>query len=188
MSPPARRAGAFSNRASPPGVAPPAVTPQTIGLALVRILTGYLWFTQILWKTPPNFAAFHFWTVKIATYSWLPVYRSFVHAVVLREPTFTVVGYLTFALESLIALSLLFGIFTRLGAIVGALWAAQLYVGLTTVPGEWYWTYAMLIMLNAMLALTPSGAALSVDQWLRPRVSALAARGGRLGRFLGWAQ
>ena len=114
MSPPARRAGAFSNRASPPGVAPPAVTPQTIGLALVRILTGYLWFTQILWKTPPNFAAFHFWTVKIATYSWLPVYRSFVHAVVLREPTFTVVGYLTFALESLIALSLLFGIFTRL--------------------------------------------------------------------------
>jgi hypothetical protein len=188
MSTTAGHAGASSNRTNPAAGAPQAVTLQAIGLALVRILTGYLWFTQILWKTPPNFAAFHFWTVKIATYSWLPIYRSLVHAAVLREPNFTVVGYLTFALESLIALSLLFGVFTRLGAIVGALWAAQLYVGLTAVPGEWYWTYAMLVMLNAVLALTPSGAALSVDQWLRLRVSALAAGGGRLARFLSWAQ
>ena len=42
-------------------VAPPITLSErsSTGLALLRILVGYLWFQQLFWKLPPTFAGLY---------------------------------------------------------------------------------------------------------------------------------
>ncbi len=85
--------------------------------------------------------------------------------------------------ELIVAISLMFGIFTRIGAILGTVLAFQLYVGLGYT--EWLWTYGMLVLLCLFLTAIPVGRRLGVDQWLAPRLQA-AANSNRLARFASW--
>ncbi|GAC1407958.1 MAG: hypothetical protein NVSMB49_28100 [Ktedonobacteraceae bacterium] len=85
----------------------------------------------------------------------------------------------------LVAISLLFGVFSRLGALLALVLAVQLYVGLALAPGEWYWTYGMLILLAVVLIAIPAGRRLGIDQWLAPRLHATTS-GNRFVRLLGW--
>jgi hypothetical protein len=63
--------------------------------------------------------------------------------------------------------------------------AIQLYVGLAVAPGEWYWTYGMLVLLGVALAAIPAGRRLGIDQWLAPRLRAAASANG-FARLLSW--
>ena len=83
------------------------------------------------------------------------------------------------------ALCLLFGIFSRFGALLATLLSLQLYVGLAYAPGEWYWTYGMLVLLGITLAAIPAGRRLGVDQWLAPRL-ARASESSRVARVVRW--
>jgi thiosulfate dehydrogenase (quinone) large subunit len=94
-------------------------------------------------------------------------------------------GAFTWTAELLVALTLLFGVFSRFGALLSIVLALQLYVGLAYAPGEWYWTYGMLVLLGIVLAAVPTGRRLGVDQWLEPRLKA-AAQTNRVARFLHW--
>ena len=49
--------------------------------------------------------------------------------------------------------------------------ALQLYVGLSAAPGEWYWTYGMLVLLSLVLLAVPTGRRLGLDQWLSVRLA-----------------
>lgn len=153
------------------------------GLAVIRLLTGYLWYTQLSWKVPWAAAGAHALRGYIVTeskYAGFAPYRSFISHVIL--PNFTVVSYITYFTEAVLALSLVLGLLTRLGGLLGTLWAAQLYLGLAIAPGEWYWTYGMLVMVNAVAWIAATGRWWGIDQWLRPR---LAARSGsRLTQWL----
>ena len=77
----------------------------------------------------------------------------------------------------------MFGIFTRFGAILGTILAAQLYVGLGYV--DWYWTYGMLVLLCLALTAIPAGRRMGIDAWLAPRLQA-AANDSRVARLLSW--
>ncbi|MBI4514479.1 MAG: DoxX family membrane protein [Deltaproteobacteria bacterium] len=164
-------------------------TLNRVYLVLARILIGYLWYTQTLWKPPPHFGKigadgglWHFlkWEVEYPTFQW---YKWFVEAVVM--PHYTLFGYQVYFLELAIAVSLGFGVLTRLGALAGTLMALNLLIGLYSVPYEWAWSYAMLALLCAGLLCGGAGRIAGIDALLLPRLRAAAPR-HRLARLLLW--
>jgi len=158
-------------------------------LGMVRIAIGYLWFTQTQWKMPPSFgclpnepAGLCDWVgreIANPKFSW---YRAFLVNVV--QPNFDLFGWLVYAGELVTAILLVCGLLTRLGGLLGFVQGINLLIGLWSVPHEWYWTYAMLALLNLTLALTAAGRWLGADAILHPRAAAAGARGSRLGRIV----
>ena len=61
------------------------------------------------------------------------------------------------------AVSLILGVVTRLGAALGALMAINLWLGLYNAPGEWPWTYMFLVVLQLIFLINPPGRSLGVD-------------------------
>lgn len=133
-------------------------------LALVRLLTGWLWFQQLFWKMPPDFTGLHRYVAKEGTATFIPGYAFLIQQVFL--PHFVLLGAFTWGAELAVALFLLFGLLSRLGALLSTILALQLYVGLSAAPGEWYWTYGMLVLLSLALLAVPTGRRLGFDQWL----------------------
>lgn len=162
---------------------PPIVIGETslLVIALVRIFVGYLWFQQLFWKLPPTFGGLHTFVVREVNGTFLPGYGTIVQNVFLSN--FGLLGTFTFIAELLVALSLMLGIFSRAGALLATLLALQLYVGLSNT--EWYWTYGMLVLLGLVLLPLPTGRRLGIDQWLAPRLQALATN-NRYARWLSW--
>lgn len=165
-------------------VAPITLSERSMfGIALLRITVGYLWFQQLFWKLPPDFAGLHSYVVREGMYTFLPGYSYIIQHIFL--PNFILLGAFTWTAELLVGISLMFGVFSRLGALLAALLSVQLYIGLAYAPGEWYWTYGMLVLLGLLLAMVPAGRRLGVDQWLAPRLHAAAQR-SRIARWLSW--
>ena len=152
-------------------------------LALVRLFVGYLWFQQLFWKMPPDFAGLRRYVVEESHYAFFPGYASLVQQVFL--PHFIILGASVWLAELLVSLSLMLGLFSRLGALLATLLAVQLYIGLAVAPGEWIWTYGMLVLLGVVLVAVPTGRRLGIDQWLAPRLRT-GAHTNRLLRLLGW--
>jgi thiosulfate dehydrogenase [quinone] large subunit len=150
-------------------------------LALVRIFTGYLWFQQLYWKLPPSFDGLHTFVVREAQYTFIPGYSYIIQHVFL--PNFGLLGAGTWAAELIVALCLLFGVFSRFGGLLATILALQLYVGLST--SEWYWTYGTIVLLGLVFLGFPAGRRLGVDQWLAPRLQA-AASNNRAACILSW--
>jgi thiosulfate dehydrogenase [quinone] large subunit len=150
-------------------------------LALVRIFVGLLWFQQLFWKLPPDFAGLHRYIVEEGKYTFLPGYAFVIQHVFL--PNFRLLGAFTWTAELVVALCLLYGLFTRFGAILATVLAIQLYIGLAYAPGEWYWTYGMLVLLGLALVALPAGRRLGADQWL---VLRLETQTSRVARVLRW--
>jgi hypothetical protein len=97
-------------------------------------------------------------------------------------------GYVIWGMEAFIFASLVFGVFSRLGALVAVAQSLQLWVGLAGIanPFEWEWAYNQMVVLSLlMLGLAP-GRWLGLDAWLRPRLAAAAERGSRLAGALLW--
>lgn len=170
------------------------------GMVLARLIIGYLWITQLGWKMPPDFgcppgfavstgfdartSGLCDWTGLMAVYSKLPVHAAFVKDIVI--PNIEWVGWGVWMLEAFIAISLVLGLLTRLGALAGIVQAVNLYIGLTAVPHEWYWTYGMLITLHLIFFSIPPGRTFGIDAWLRERLTETVRKNSRLSRFLYW--
>ncbi|HEX9132558.1 MAG TPA: hypothetical protein VF844_09705 [Ktedonobacteraceae bacterium] len=163
------------------------------GLALIRLFVGYLWFQQLFWKMPPDFAGLYTYIVRESQHTILPGYGYVLQHTFLSGCTslhnasgctlFVPLAAGEWIVELVIAISLMFGVFTRFGAILGVLLAAQLYIGLGYV--DWYWTYGMLVLLGLALTAVPAGRRLGIDQWLAPRLQAAASH-NRFARFVSW--
>jgi len=74
-----------------------------------------------------------------------------------------VFGPLVYAVEVAIAVSLILGVGTRLGAVLGALMAINLWLGLYNAPGEWTWTYGFLVVIELLYLVDPPRRSLGVD-------------------------
>src|SRR5437660_6612403 len=163
------------------------------GFALIRIFVGYLWFQQLFWKLPPTFAGLYVYIVGESQHTIIPGYGSLLqHTFLAGCPSLSApVGCTAFVplaacvwtAELLVSISLLFGLFTRFGAILATILSVQLYVGLAYT--EWIWTYGMLVLLALVLVAVPAGRRLGVDLWLAPRLEA-AGQHHRLARIAGW--
>jgi uncharacterized membrane protein YphA (DoxX/SURF4 family) len=165
------------------------------GLALLRILVGYLWFQQLFWKLPPTFAGLYSYVVRESQHAIIPGYGTLLqHTFLAGCPSLsTPIGCTAFVplaacvwtAELVVTISLLFGLFTRFGAILATILALQLYVGLAYSPGEWIWTYGMLVLLALFLVAVPAGRRLGVDYWLAPRLQSAGQR-HRWARIASW--
>jgi len=74
-----------------------------------------------------------------------------------------VFGPLVYAIEVFIAVSLILGVVTRVGAALGALMAINLWLGLYNAPNEWPWTYMFLVVLQLIFLINPPGRSLGID-------------------------
>lgn len=163
-------------------------------LGLVRIAIGYLWFTQTLWKVPPRFGCdpgkgvgdgnggLCDWIGKEIAYPQFGLYKSFLASVIV--PNLGLFGWLIWLGEVLTMVLLIAGVLTRLGGLLGFVQGINLWIGLSAVPHEWYWTYIMLALVNLVLALTAAGRWIGFDAILHPRAVAAGQRGSRLGQLV----
>ena len=175
-------------------VAPVVLSELSIlGLAIFRIFVGYLWFQQLFWKLPPDFAGLYRYIIRETQFAFIPGYSYILQHTFLVGCTspnstagctlFVPMAAGVWTGEFVVSICLLFGIFSRFGGFLSTLLALQLYVGLSN--SEWYWTYGMLILLGLTLTAVPAGRRLGVDQWLAPRLQA-AASTSRIAHWLSW--
>ena len=162
---------------------PERTTP--IALAGLRILFGLLWMQSAGWKVPPHFEALRNQTRLAIDHEVFRPWTWFVRHVVLEH--FSVFGWLTLIVEATLGALLLVGLATRMAAIAGA--GLALFIGLTVLdaPGEWGWSYWMLIVGHLVLAATAAGRHAGVDGLLTrgdPGPGDAAGRQASARRFL----
>jgi uncharacterized membrane protein YphA (DoxX/SURF4 family) len=149
-------------------------TPRNLGIWALRVLMGTMWWQQTLWKIPPNFAGLQYWIQQEADHAAIILQGVLVRDLVL--PNLLIFGPAIYAVELLISVSLLLGVFSRAGALLGLLMGLNLWLGLYSAEGEWPWTYMFLVMIQTWFVIDPPGRALGVDMlWnirRRARVSA----------------
>lgn len=97
-------------------------------------------------------------------------------------------GWVIWGSEAFIFVSLLLGLFSRLGGLVAIGISSQLMIGLAGIstPYEWEWSYNLMVVLSVLMFGLAPGRVFGVDAWLRPRLQAAAAQGNRLAGWLLW--
>jgi len=138
-----------------------------VGVWLLRLVLGSMWWQQSLWKVPPNYEGLIYWMKQMVDHAAMPLQSVLVSRVVL--PNISVFGPLVYAIEVTIAISFMLGALSRLGAILGALMAVNLWLGLYSAPGEWPWTYGFLVILQLLFIIDPPGRCLGFDALMRTR-------------------
>ena len=142
-------------------------TPRNLGIWVLRVLTGAMWWQQTLWKIPPNFDGLKYWMQQEADHAAIALQGTLVREIVL--PNITVFGPLVYLVELSIAVSLLLGLLSRVGALLGLLMGLNLWLGLYSAQGEWPWTYMFLCIIQAWFVMDPPGRALGADVLLLHR-------------------
>ena len=155
---------------------------------LARLLIGAMWWQQSLWKLPPTYTdnpdgsgGLRYWMEEMAKWASTGLQRHFVKDIVL--PHFYFFAPQVYLSEVLIAVTLILGLFSRLGAFVGALMAINLWLGLYRSPAEWPWTYFFLIVVQIMLLVQRPGRSLGLDAILL-RHGQASSDGGSWGRLV----
>jgi hypothetical protein len=100
-------------------------------------------------------------------------------------PQIRLFGWLIWLAEFWVFLSMLLGMFTRLGALVSLGLSLQLYVGLANIPRpfEWEWSYGTIILLSIAMLGAAAGRFFGVDAWLRRRLARAKEGGNRLAKI-----
>jgi uncharacterized membrane protein YphA (DoxX/SURF4 family) len=142
-------------------------TPRNLAIWGLRVLMGAMWWQQTLWKIPPHFDGLRFWMQQEADHAAVALQGELVGDVVL--PNLTLFGPLVYLVELTIAVSLLLGLWSRAGALLGLLMGLNLWLGLYSAQGEWPWTYMFLVMIQAWFVIDPPGRVLGADALLRSR-------------------
>jgi uncharacterized membrane protein YphA (DoxX/SURF4 family) len=167
-------------------------TVRHLWIWLARLLIGGLWWQQTLWKLPPTYTdnpdgvsgGLHYWVgemVQHAAFSWQ---SAFVAQVV--QPHFYFFAPQVYGTEVVIAISLLLGLFTKIGGVLGALMAINLWLGLYRAPYEWPWAYFFLILLQITFIVYSAGRSLGIDAILHRRGQLALQPKGSLARLLSW--
>jgi uncharacterized membrane protein YphA (DoxX/SURF4 family) len=135
-------------------------------LAGARILLGVLWLANLTWKLPPDFGRKDpeglLYNFELASeHAVVAPLRRLAEDVLI--PHFTLFGWMVFLVELAVGLSLLLGLWTRVGALVGVAQSIAITLLVARAPDEWIWTYVLFVGMSVVVALTPSGERLSLD-------------------------
>jgi len=144
----------------------------------IRLLIGCMWWQQSLWKLPPFYTdhpeepfgatGLAYWMGLMGKHAAIPLQADFVNKIVL--PHFYLFAPIVYGAEVFVAVSLILGLFVRLGGIIGALQILNLWLGLYSAPNEWPWTYFFLLLLMLNFALHHYGRSLGLDAILVSRL------------------
>ena len=151
-----------------------AATAPLWSLGLARIVYGVLWWQQSKWKVPSDDfgrrsgGGLWYWVHQEIQYPTFTAYKDFLQTVVIAHWTFF--GWMTLITETFIAVTLMLGLATRLGALVAIGMATNITIGILSVPHEWGWTYVMLITLPVLFLFTDAGRSFGLDAFLLRRV------------------
>ena len=157
-----------------------------LGILLVRVLIGCLWFQGMLWKLPlPVSDGLQYWTEQESTGAAFEFHRTFMKDFVL--PHMSVFGPIVFLAELVFAGSMMLGLAVRFVRVLAIAYTLQLWLGLYGNPSEWPWTYMCLALLTFMLVLDAAGRSLGLDAWLRREVPAVRDGKGLVGWFFNMA-
>ena len=135
--------------------------PDHIAVWVLRLIIGSMWWQQSLWKIPPNYDGLVFWMKQMVDHASIELQSNLVAQIVL--PNIALFGPLIYLIEVTIGISLMLGLFIRVGALLGALMAINLWLGLYSAPGEWPWTYFFLIVIQLLFLINPRGRSLGAD-------------------------
>jgi hypothetical protein len=102
------------------------------------------------------------------------------------KPNIRVFGFFVWGMEAFIFITLFFGIFTRLGALVAIFQSLQLWVGLAGVAGEWEWSYNWMPVLALLIFAFAPLIGFGIDSLLRPRLKPSADKGILFSQILYW--
>jgi thiosulfate dehydrogenase (quinone) large subunit len=159
-------------------------------LALARILYGVLWWQQSKWKVPSDDfgrksgGGLWYWVQQEIQYPTVAAYKNFLVNVMV--PHWTFFGWMTLLTETFIGATLILGLFTRLGALVAVGMAANITIGILSVPHEWVWSYVMLIMFPIVFLLCDAGRSFGIDGFFVGPLGRAAAGGNRLAGLVRW--
>jgi hypothetical protein len=100
-------------------------------------------------------------------------------------PQIQLFGWLIWLAEFWIFLSMLLGLFTRLGALVSIGVSLQLFIGLANIPRpfEWEWSYGAIVLLSIAMLGAAAGRSFGIDAWLRRKFAGPAERGKILAKI-----
>jgi hypothetical protein len=145
-------------------------------LAGLRIVAGLLWLFNVNWKRPPDFGRnsgrlLYGYVQAAIDHPVFPPFSWVMENVV--RPAFIPFGWGVLVLETLLAGFLLTGTYTRLAALLGIAQSGAIALSVLRAPGEWPWSYYLMIAVHVVIFLGSAGLAWGVDG-----VRAAAATGG----------
>src|SRR6266545_4287152 len=138
-----------------------------------------LWIQISSWKKPPDFAALRGFTQDGVDHPVLAPWAWLVQHVIL--PNFTFFGWVTLIVEASLGAFLLIGLATRLWAVVGIGQTIAITLSVLNTPGEWPWSYFLMLTVHVALFATAAGRFYGLDGVLRAR---WLRQPGRLSRWL----
>ncbi len=147
-----------------------------------------LWLYNVSWKRPPDFgqdsgSGLYGYTRDAVDHPVFPPYSWLVEHAVL--PHFTVFGWMVLVVETLLAVLLLTGTLVRLAALLGVGQSLAIGLSVAQTPGEWPWSYWMMVGIHVVLLLTASGRVAAVDA-VRRGESSGAGSSAAVRLLLGW--
>lgn len=160
----------------------PAVGDGARGSAIlwtvIRLMVGVMWLYNVAWKVPPGFGGLKGYTGDAISHPVFAPYTWIVQHLVL--PHFVPFAFGVVVFETLLAVALLSGSYIRLAALIGA--AQSLAIGLSAAeaPGEWPWSYFLMVLVHLALLVGAPGRFLAFDA-----IRAGHNRGTGLARFFG---
>jgi uncharacterized membrane protein YphA (DoxX/SURF4 family) len=89
-------------------------------------------------------------------------------------PNWIIFGLGWMIIELIVALSLIFGAFTRFGSVIGA--GSTIILGLGALGVDWPWTYALMFIGFITCALMGAGRWYGLDYWLKDKLPTNLAR------------
>jgi uncharacterized membrane protein YphA (DoxX/SURF4 family) len=132
-----------------------------------------MWFEGSLWKLPIPSGGFQYWLEQESQYAAFGLHKARVTSVLL--PGFTLVNSIAFLSEIGMASAFILGFGVRAFALLGMVFAAQLYFGLYTHPHEWPSEFIFIVAICWLFYINAAGRSLGLDALLR-RETTLAAR------------
>ena len=135
---------------------------------LLRVVVGCLWWQQSLGKLPSGQNHVLAWMQYEVAHAALGLRQPLLRMVVLTH--FALFAPLIYALEAAIAASLMLGLFTRVFAALGAVYAFLSWLGLYGAPHANPWGTMMLAVVMVGFVVDPPGRALGIDAVLLRRL------------------
>jgi thiosulfate dehydrogenase [quinone] large subunit len=156
-------------------------------IAVFRVVVALLWIQNSSWKTPPDFGhatpprGLYKFTLDGVEHQVLAPWAWLVKHLIL--PNFSFFGWMTLIVEASLGAFLLIGLLTRFWALVGIAQTIAITLSVLNTPGEWPWSYFLMLIAHVGLFATAAGRFYGLDgmlreQWLRSdgRLAGLLAR------------